>query len=119
MVSNSFSGFIAYLFASLNKNDEDSISNFEKIVHQPTMSLGNDKAQNEVAREFNRRLNEGHIYKSLAQSVSVLKQIDRICTFALNNPDDFYNVEYYKNLQDKTQQALYLMKMPPVNEVEA
>ena len=119
MVSNSFSGFIAYLFAYLNKKDDDSISNFEKIVNQPTLPLGNDKAQNEVAREFNRRLNEGHIYKSLAQSVSVLKQIDRICTFALNNPDDFYNVDYYKNLQDKTQQALYLMKMPPINEVEA
>jgi hypothetical protein len=52
----------------------------------------------------------------IAQSISTLKQIDRICDFALLNKSKYPNSQYYENLKENAQVALELLNQPPFND---
>ena len=120
-MSESFSGFATFVFSCLNVANgkkSDSINNFRKITGTTPLGaiLNNSATPDYSVEEFNRKANEGHVYKLIAQSISTLKQIDRICDFALSNKNKYPNSQYYENLKENAQVALELLNKPPFND---
>ena len=120
VVSNSYSGYITYLWALLNDKNPNSIKNFQeitKIVQENKDEQKEDKVNSKasiVSEEYNRFVMEGRVYKIISQSISALKQICSICDYALSNEKDFPNQEYYLNLYECAESALELMKHDPI-----
>jgi len=109
--ANSFSGYISYLFAYLNSKNSDSISNFREITKkQPCLE------KDYVIKEFNRCTQEGNVYRTLSRTVSLLKQLLRICEYTLSNPELYPNSTYYEKLKENAQLALFLIEAKPLNE---
>ncbi len=111
LMSDNFSGFITYLWLHLNKQNCDSIQNFEKIINKALSSPSKDNVSRSA---FNRKTSEGNVYKIIAQSTSVLKQIRRICEYALMHPEEYPNIEYYAKLKQQSIEALKLIKKEPI-----
>lgn len=110
---DTFAGMVTYLFASFNSyNPDDSIANFEKISQDLNVDIPEFKKTN---REYYRRATEGNIYKIIAGSISTLKQIIKICDFALDNEEDFPNVFYWENLKETAHGAIKLLNKEPIN----
>ena len=63
-----------------------------------------------------KKLEEGNVYRLIAQSVDVLKQIVNIAEFKLS--DDLYGDEkrYYINLLNTAQEAIELVVQPPIHD---
>ena len=123
-VSSAFSGYIMYLWAYLNQHSNNSIQNFENLVNMDKFddkvfkSDGSfDEEKSNSIKDFNRRITEGNIYKLISQTTSSLKQISRLCDFALNHKDLYPDTKYWQNLKKTTQKALTLTKLPPLDEI--
>lgn len=114
--SDSFGGFVACIWALLNDNDKDSIKNFRAITGSLDKAINEQemKKLGEASILYNRKALEGNVHKILSQSVTILKQIDKICDFALSNSDIYPNRDYYSNLKETAQLALLLMKQNPI-----
>lgn len=116
--SDSFGGLCPYLFAHLNKANSDSNANFNFMINNALKAVPfedrKDSTYSNSARiEFNRKSTSGKIYKTIAQSICVLEQIERICDYALSNEEKFTNQKYYLELKQNTSEALKLIKKEP------
>ena len=56
------------------------------------------------------------MYKLIAQTISTLKQIDKICDFALANQEMYPNQQYYKDLKENAIIAKELLEQKPFND---
>ncbi len=110
--ANTFAGLVSYMFASLNQNSDNSIENFEKIVKSTDTVISSDYEAN---KEYKRNATEGNIYKIIAGSISTLKQIIRICDFAISCDDKYPNTSYWEQLREKAQEAIKLLDKEPIN----
>lgn len=109
---NPFGGFVTYLFASMNNSDEsDSIENFETIVNIPCCF----EAEAEGVYSYYAYSTEGNIYKTIAGSISVLKQIARVCDMAIECEEDFPNTYYWVTLKENALEAIKLLDREPIN----
>ena len=111
--TDSTSGLIGYLFASFNSlYPDESINNFEQITKSGLIEAGSDSLTNS---RYENRMSEGNVYKIIAGSISTLKQIIRICDFALNKEESFLNSEYYQIVKENAQEAIKLLDKDPIN----
>ena len=128
-IADSFSGFAAFLFSRLNisnKNPKDSIENFRKITGSiPSVAVkvkpkesekGKIKEISPSQKELIRKSGEGNIYKIIAQTISTLKQIDKICDFALENKSLYPNQNYYEDLKENALISRELLEQIPFND---
>ena len=120
---DSVQGYIAYMWCYLNSINPNSIENFETISLLDEKELENtgseqDKMKNQAIKNYNRQISQGLCYKSLVHTISVLRQIERVCEFALKNPDNYPEVEYYSNLLNNAKYAINLMNVAPLNTEE-
>ena len=111
--SNDVSGYYTYCWALLNQNRQSSIENFNTIL-TPYGECGSEKLKN----IYNDKAKEGDVYKIIAQSISVLKQMKYVCNCALENSADFPNSEYWYSLREKCDEAIWLMNRPPISGIE-
>ena len=112
--SDNLSGYITYLWAKYNDESEDSVGNFE--------SISDYKYETEIPdikRTLEAKLSEGNIYRTISHSISVLKQIERICDYALSDNLNFPNTDYFEELKLNVQIALELMNREPINVEDA
>lgn len=120
--ADSFGGFVAYMWAHYNKQNPDcALENFSRLINEALepMELRGSRLQDPefgAKIEFLRKATEGNTYKILSQSVSVLKQIERMAEFALNNPDEYPDSAYYQNLKENASIAVELMNKQPVGD---
>ena len=63
-----------------------------------------------------RKSNEGNIYDIISQTVTILKQIDIICAYAIENPLDFPETKYWKELKEKAELALLATMQNPIGD---
>lgn len=111
--TNSTSGLIGYLFASFNSlYPNESINNFEQITNSGLIAAGSDALTNS---RYENRMSEGNVYKIIAGSISTLKQMIRICDYALSNEESFPNSEYYKIVKENAKEAVKLLDKEPIN----
>lgn len=111
--SRSIAGYISHLWAYLNDISEKRIENYEYLINyylQHTKEVDTPEK-----REFNSSIDEGDVFKIIAQTITTLKQIQRICDFAISNEELFPNIEYYQNLKETAQKALKLTDVFPIN----
>lgn len=115
IVSNMMSGFIAYLFAYLNQKDKNPIANFETIANLPFVEYTKqDEKKDFIWKQcFNKKLHESAVYKTIVQTITVLKQMSRICDYALERKDIYSNSKYWTDLKDNTAKAIEMIKKPP------
>ncbi len=106
--SDSFCAMVLYLWADLNQKNDNSIENFENLI-----KIINDSSLSKD--EIKRKTTLGNIYKIIAQSISNLKQIIRICDYALANPDTFSNEKYWQDLELSALCAIELIQKEPIN----
>ncbi|MBR6297807.1 MAG: hypothetical protein IKR34_01035, partial [Candidatus Gastranaerophilales bacterium] len=111
--SNDVSGYYTYCWALLNQNRQSSIENFNTIL-TPYGECGSEELKN----IYNDKAKEGDVYKIIAQSISVLKQMKYVCNCALENSVDFPNSEYWYSLREKCDEAIWLMNRPPISGIE-
>lgn len=110
--ADSFSGFVSYMFASLNLENENSIANFEKIIQTSDIVASSDSEANQ---SYLRNSTEGNVYKIITGSISTLKQIVRICDFAISCDDMYPNTSYWEIVKENAQVALELLDKEPIN----
>ncbi len=109
--SDNVSGLVTYLWAKMNfDNDNNTIENFEKLT-----SLEYNKNDKDVSMTMKAKLSEGNIYRIISHSISVLKQIERLCDAALSDSNNFPNQDYYKNLKDCAIWTLDLIDRKPIS----
>ena len=60
------------------------------------------------------KLTQGNIYRIISHSISALKQIQRICDFALSDSYNYPDSEYYKSLKSTAQKAMELINKEPI-----
>jgi len=111
-VTDSFSGLVGYMFACLNKENPNSIANFEKIVATEYLADSSDEDAN---KEYKRKATQGNIYKTITGAIANLKQITRICDFAIAQEDKYPNTHYWINLKSTAQEAIELLDKEPIN----
>ncbi len=107
--SDNISGYILYLWSYFNQTNPDTIENFEKIT---SLTYKTDKK--EIKSMLSAKLSEGNVYRVISHSVSVLKQIIRICDYALSDNDNYPNSDYYADLKEKAITALDLIERKPI-----
>ena len=114
--SDSFSGYCGYLWAHLNNKNNDSISNFRKLTNSGCNPLTHEQMTNtkDAAQEYLRKTQEGNVYSIISQMISILKQIDKICDFAIQNKELYPNQKYYLELKENAQLATILIKQNPI-----
>lgn len=121
-LKDSFSGFCSYAWAYLNSIDDNYIQNFRKITGSTKSAILSDKRLSEYLKQKNtrseylRKSNEGSVYDIISQTVTILKQITAICSYALNNPLDFPETKYWKDLKEKAEFALLATKQNPIGD---
>ncbi len=114
--SDSFSGYCGYLWAYLNDKNNDSISNFRKITnsgYNPLTSKQMTDMEN-ASNEYLRKSLEGNVYGIISQMVSIMKQISKICDYAIQNKELYPNQNYYAELKEKAELAMILIKQSPI-----
>ena len=104
VISDSFSGLVAYLWAHLNEISDNSTDNFRQLI----TNLQDTQNTDFKSKEYSRKSYEGNIYKILTNTITVLKQINNICDFALKHPEIYPNQNYYRKLKENVQDALLL-----------
>lgn len=110
---DSFSGLVGYLFATMNEfRPEDSIANFEEIVNTLNITPAPDHESN---REYKTKAKEGNIYKIITGSISTLKQLTRICDYAIERPDLYPNKSYWETIKENALVAQELLSKEPIN----
>ncbi|MBQ4646968.1 MAG: DEAD/DEAH box helicase [Candidatus Gastranaerophilales bacterium] len=111
--TDSTSGLIGYLFASFNSlYPDESINNFEQITNSGSIAAGSDSLTNS---RYENKMSEGNVYKIIAGSISTLKQMIRICDYALSNEESFPNAEYFKIVKENAKEAIKLLDKEPIN----
>lgn len=111
--TDSISGLIGYLFASFNSMyPDESINNFEQIVKTNRIASHNDA---KIDNRYAAKTSEGNVYKIIAGTISTLKQMIRICDFALDREEYFPNVEYWEIVKENAQKAVELLDKEPIN----
>ncbi len=110
--ASTFAGYVSYMFASLNQKFDNSISNFEKITRLTSAQLSSDYKAN---KEYERNGTEGNIYKIITGSISTLKQIVRICDFAISCNDKYPNTSYWEQVRENALKAIELLDREPIN----
>ena len=108
--SDNLSGYITYLWAEYNRENSNTIENFEKISKVSYQTQNPD-----IQRSLSAKLSQGNIYRTISHTISVLKQIERICDYALSDCENYPNSEYYYELKTTAQKAIELMDREPVN----
>ena len=104
---------IGYLFASFNSlYPDESINNFEQITNSGSIAAGSDSLTNS---RYENKMSEGNVYKIIAGSISTLKQMIRICDYALSNEESFPNAEYFKIVKENAKEAIKLLDKEPIN----
>ena len=100
----------------LNDKDNNSISNFRKITGSGYSPLtpAQQMDYKEATSEYTRLSSEGNVHNVISQTVSILKQICKICDFALGYPDLYPNRDYYNELKENAELALILVKQNPI-----
>jgi hypothetical protein len=93
----------------LNKENSDSIKNFENIS-----SINYETEINQIKSTLKAKLSEGSVYRVIVHAISVLKQIQRLCEFAIDNPEDYPNTNYYEELLAKINDAMELINKEPI-----
>ncbi len=119
--TDSFGGFSTYIFAKMNDSDSNTISNFKGITGSIDNALNEQEIKKfgEISSLYNKKALEGNVYKIISQSISILNRIDKICDFALENPDKYPNSKYYSNLKETAQLAIILLKQNPIQDESA
>lgn len=107
--SDNLSGYISYLWAKYNSWNQNSIENFENISEIKFETQNPD-----IKRSLEAKLSQGNIYRTISHTISVLKQIERICDCALNDSDNYPDIEYYEQLKLSAQKAIELMDKEPI-----
>ena len=120
-IADSISGYMGFLFGYLNAtNPNGSVENFRKITGStPSIDLHSENAFKDLSpskKEFIRKTREGHVYNVLAKTISTMKQIQKICDFALSNSNLYPNQEYYSNLKENAIIATELLEKIPFND---
>lgn len=111
--TDSISGLIGYLFASFNSMyPDESINNFEQIVKTNRIASHNDA---KIDNRYAAKTSEGNVYKIIAGTISTLKQMIRICDFALDREEYFPNVEYWEIVKENARKAVELLDKEPIN----
>ena len=109
-----FESYIAYDWAKRNnsENNNTSIKNFRVLGDE---FLGKKSKTKALSPYSIKRFEDGNLYRILAQSIDVLKQIVNICEYKL---EETYceNEEYYENLLEKSLEAIELIKQPPIHD---
>ena len=109
-----FESYITYDWVKRNSlaNNNTSIKNFRLLGDE---LLGKKSKYRALSPYSVKKFEDGNLYRILAQSIDVLKQIINICEYKL---EETYceNEEYYQNLLEKSQQAIELIKQPPVHD---
>ena len=121
-LKDSFSGFCSFAWAYLNSIDDNYIQNFRKITGSTKSAILSDKRlvdffkQRNLRSEYLRKSNEGSVYDIISQTVTILKQINIICNYALDNPVDFPETKYWKDLKEKAELAILATKQNPIGD---
>lgn len=115
--TNIFSAYLAYRWALMNseeeKNPNSSIKNFKNLTRIPKeLNMPEDRTYLSVTK----KLEEGNVYRIIAQSVDVLKQIVNISEYALSADAYRNDRKYYVNLLKTAQDALELVSKPPIHD---
>ena len=109
-----FESYITYDWVKRNSlaNNNTSIKNFRLLGDE---LLGKKSKYRALSPYSVKKFEDGNLYRILAQSIDVLKQIINICEYKL---EETYceNEEYYQNLLEKSMQAIELIKQPPVHD---
>ena len=97
--------------------------NFETITQDKFDLIENATTEekiekNNLIKNYNRKAQQGNVYRVFAHTISVLKQISRICNYALSDPDNYPEVEYYQRLLELSQKGIELMSLPPIDTEE-
>ena len=58
---------------------------------------------------------EGNVYKIITGSISTLKQIVRICDFAISCDDKYPNTSYWETVKENASEAITLLEKEPIN----
>jgi len=110
-----FEAWLAYNWAYKNsENPEKSTNNFKMLGREFVGKKAKGKA---LSLSSARRFEDGNIYRILAQSTDVLKQIINISEFAIEN--EYPNKKYYENLIQTATKAVELIKHPPMYDASA
>ena len=109
--TDKLSGYTAYCWSLLNQHSQNSIKNFDEIM---TFETENEKES--LKNTYKNLSTAGDNYKLISQSISILKQMDYICDFAIANEDDFPNTQYWTNLKAKISNAIKSMNKPPITD---
>jgi hypothetical protein len=96
----------------LNQIEPNSIANFEKIVASASEVASSDSEAN---KEYARKATEGNVYKIITGAISTLKQMIRICDFAIMCDDMYSNTSYWETVKENAQLALELLDKEPIN----
>lgn len=109
-----FESYITYDWVKRNAKDNNntSIQNFRLLGNEILDRKSKYRALSPYAAK---KFEDGNLYRILAQSIDVLKQILNICEYKL---EETYceNPDYYQDLYDKCQTAIELIKQPPVHD---
>ena len=107
--TDELSGYVTYCWSLLNQHNQNSIKNFNEIMTFDTI-----EEKDSTKNTFKNLSTAGDNYKLISQSISILKQMDSICDFAIENEYDFPNVEYWSDLKTKISKAIKTMNKPPM-----
>ncbi|MBQ8475426.1 hypothetical protein IJ531_00010 [bacterium] len=95
----------------MNKiNPYNPIENFEKLSSREVETDNKD-----IKRSLDAKLSQGNIYRVISHSVSVLKQIERICDAALADSENYPDIQYYEKLKAQAKEALELIYVEPIS----
>ena len=67
-----------------------------------------------ASNEYLRKSLEGNVYGIISQMVSIMKQISKICDYAIQNKELYPNQNYYAELKEKAELAMILIKQSPI-----
>lgn len=108
--TDSFLGYLAYRWCDMNskaKDDSKYVENFKKLTTKEqgftSMLTGN--------------IEDGIIYRNLTQTIDVLKQIEAMAEYAIQDEAFSEDKEYYEHLLKTSQKAAELMSKSPVYDV--
>ena len=88
-----------YDWASLNATSDDSVENWKKLYNE------------NIGKTIK---NEGSLFKEIAMTADLLKQMKLIAKTGMDISKDNYELQYYKTLYNNTEKALSLICRTPI-----